>query len=100
MAKEPTQKEKETKLGPEWRPASTEGRILGLLLGGTLSKSELANRLGHKNISGALKRGVQTLFKKGYVELTIPEKPNSRLQRYRITDKGRRLLSTRNFDEK
>jgi len=40
--------------GPEWRPESTEGRILGLLSDGPLSKSELATKMGHKNISGAL----------------------------------------------
>ena len=92
-------KAKKTKIGPEWRPESTEGRILGLLSDGPLSKSELATKMGHKNISGALKRGIHALLIESLVELTIPEKPNSRFQRYRITYKGRQLIKAGNFDK-
>jgi ATP-dependent DNA helicase RecG len=54
MAKESIKgdKAKKTKIGPEWRPESTEGRILGLLSDGPLSKSELATRIGHKIFQG------------------------------------------------
>jgi ATP-dependent DNA helicase RecG len=109
LAQELTQRDKakETKVrpewrpesGPEWRPESTEGRILGILSVGPLSKSELATKMGHKNISGALKRGIHALLIESLVELTIPEKPNSRFQRYRITEKGRQLIKAGNFDE-
>jgi hypothetical protein len=34
------------------------------------------------------------LRKAGFFEYTIPDKPNSRLQKYRLTYEGRRLLKS------
>jgi ATP-dependent DNA helicase RecG len=54
-----------------------------------LSKSQLAHALGHSTISSKLNLRINQLLDLGLIERTIPEKPNSRLQKYRVTEKGR-----------
>jgi hypothetical protein len=46
------------------------------------SRSEIVRILGHKSVSNALRHALADLMKAGFVKYTIPEKPNSRLQRY------------------
>jgi len=57
-----------------------------------LSAAELAVALELQSKTGAFKRTLQELVDSGMIEYTIPEKPTSRLQKYRLTEKGRRLL--------
>ena len=68
-------------------------KILFLLQKEESGKHGLATQLGHKSVSGELHKQVKRMLDLGLIEMTIPEKPNSRLQKYRLTDKGRRLLS-------
>lgn len=76
----------------ESKAESQEQRALALLLAGALSKAQLASRLGLPGASGALNRSVSRLLARGMIEFTLPEKPNSRLQQYRLTNKGRLYL--------
>lgn len=68
--------------------ASVEARVRSALLGGPLSRSELAERLGHQGASGRLNRLVKELLARGEIAYTIPEKPGSRLQKYRLVERG------------
>ena len=76
------------KCRPESRPESLEVRVLALLMNGSLAKSELSTRLGHKDVSGQLNKAIRLLLAEQTIEQTIPDKPNSRLQKYRLTEKG------------
>jgi predicted HTH transcriptional regulator len=69
---------------PESRPESLENVVLNLLKEKSLSKAEIAAQLGHKSISRGLKNVIIRLLLERRIEQTIPEKPNSRLQKYRI----------------
>jgi predicted transcriptional regulator len=35
---------------------------------------------------------IRPALEESFIEMTIPEKPTSRLQKYRLTEKGRKLL--------
>ncbi len=72
---------------------SLSTRILGVLDGGPQPISELSSRLGQKRVSGQLKVVLGQMLRDGSVEFTIPDKPQSRLQRYRLTEKGRAWLA-------
>jgi Fic family protein/predicted transcriptional regulator len=67
-------------------------RILRACSGTPRSKSQLLEAAGLANAYLNYKRHIQPLVANGCLEMTIPEKPNSRLQQYRLTDKGRRMM--------
>jgi len=49
-----------------------------------LSASELVAVLGLESKTGAFKRAIKDLLEHKKIEYTIPDKPSSRLQKYRI----------------
>lgn len=48
--------------------------------------------LGLTNAYMNYKRHLLPLVEQGIIEMTIPDKPNSRLQKYRLTEKGENIL--------
>ena len=56
------------------------------------SKTELLRSIGLTNAYLNYKRHILPLLEEGLIERTLPEKPNSRLQKYRLTEKGRRMI--------
>ena len=83
------------RVGPESEAGGAEAARISLLraLDATaLSRSQLSAALGHKSISRALNARIRNMLTEELIEYTIPDKPNSRLQKYRLTEKGWALL--------
>ena len=81
-------------LRPESRPesrleSSLAVKVMELLLEADAGKAQLAKQLGHKSVSGELKKQISNLLTLRFIEMTLPNVPNSRLQKYRLTDSGR-----------
>ncbi len=72
--------------------SQSEARILAVCSKRERSASELLEALGYKSRTGNFKAALTRLLTNGFMERTISDKPRSRLQRYRITEKGRALL--------
>ena len=79
-----TQKESQLELPLESQQKSLHDRVLPLLASGPFSKSEITARLGQKQPSGPLHTLIRLLMDEGAIACTIPEKPNSRLQKYKL----------------
>lgn len=74
------------------QPASLERRLLLALSGGPMSRSELAAHLGQTSRTGQLSKALRHLLGDSLIEFTLPEKPRSHNQRYRLTPRGRHVL--------
>lgn len=87
--------------GPPERPSGPEALdicVLQMFAGGPRSKAALSADLGQRTVSGRLNEVIRRLVIEGVLAPTIPDRPRSRLQQYRLTVAGRaRLSSDTNF---
>lgn len=68
-------------------------KILISIGSGEKSTSDITQQYGWSRVYGGLSRSLKNLMADGIIEYTIPEKPRSRLQKYRLTPKGRQMLA-------
>ena len=68
--------------------------LLAFAASGSRSRAELLTTIGLTDVYGNYRRHLLPLIEQGYLARTVPDRPNSRLQRYRITDAGRARLAS------
>lgn len=62
------------------------------VLQGEMTRQQLMDRLGLKDRKHFVASYLQPALTQGIIALTIPDKPNSRLQKYRLTQAGQAQL--------
>jgi ATP-dependent DNA helicase RecG len=98
MVAEVAEAESKAESGAESKAESEGGlwtRVMDALQGGPLSKAQVAESVGKRRVDGQLNAAVRDMIRQGLVEYTLPDKPNSRLQKYRLTSAGQEALKER-----
>ena len=67
-------------------------KILLAINNSPLGKAAIAEAIGHTSVSGELKKQITHLLSLGMIEMTLPENPQSRLQKYRLTKQAHDLI--------
>jgi len=83
-----------TTSAPQVTPQVTPqvGELLAALQG-EMGREALQSALGLSDRKSFRERYLRQALADGLIEMTIPDKPKSRLQKYRLTDKGRQWLA-------
>ena len=61
-----------------------------------MTRAEIQESLQLKGLANFRDRYLTPALAERLIEMTIPDKPNSRLQKYRITEKGKQMLKASN----
>ena len=77
---------------PESQPEALITRVIEILNKDECGRSMIVKQLGQQKPSGQLRKILQEMLHQDLIERTIPGKPQSRLQKYRLTAKGRNTL--------
>lgn len=72
--------------------SAIEHRMLSTCAGGPAGSNDLLDAVGYETRTGNFKNSLSKLIDLGLIEMTIPDKPRSSKQRYRITAKGREVV--------
>jgi DNA-binding PadR family transcriptional regulator len=59
-----------------------------------MSPVEIATKMGKSSVTGSLKRILRRLMAERLIAQTMPDKPRSRLQKYRRTEKGKAMVAS------
>lgn len=70
----------------------TQIAVLKSLENKTFSRKEIFAAIEMNGDSRSFKRHIEPLLDAGLIEMTVPDKPNSRLQKYRLTDSGKAAI--------
>lgn len=62
------------------------------MMAGEMTRGEIQRRLGLSDEKHFRENYQQLAVKLGLIEMTIPDKPRSSKQKYRLTERGRRFL--------
>ncbi len=83
-----------TSSAPQVTPQVTPqvGDLLAAIQG-EMNREALQSAMGLSDRKSFHERYLKPALSDGLIEMTIPTKPNSRLQKYRLTDKGRQWLA-------
>jgi len=83
-----------TTSAPQVTPQVTPqvGELLAVIAG-EMGRETLQAVLSLSDRKSFRERYLKPALANGLIEMTIPDKPNSRLQKYRLTDKGRQWLA-------
>ena len=80
-------------VGTKYPTSTLQVRNLLQALEGEQSRSEILDRLGLKDRVNLTTEYLRPALAAGLVEMTIPDKPTSSKQKYRLTARGRNLLA-------